>query len=52
MRMTTIMLMLLIVIVIVIASMKGNSHLFCTCTFALFDMRSSTVDVCPPQAAL
>jgi ABC-type phosphate transport system permease subunit len=53
MRMMAIMLMLLIiiVIVIVIANMTGNSHWSCTFTSALFDMRSSTVDTCPPRAA-
>jgi hypothetical protein len=53
MSMTAIMLMLLIiiVIVIVIGNMQGSSHVSCTFTSALFDMRSSTVDMCPPSAA-
>jgi hypothetical protein len=51
--MTAIMLMLLIIIIIVIvvSDMQCSSYLSCIFTSAFFDMRSSTIDICPPSAA-
>ncbi len=51
MSVTAIMLMLLIIAVIVISDMQSNSHFDCMFMSAFFDMRSSTVDVCPSAAA-
>jgi hypothetical protein len=51
-----IMLMLLIVIAIIItiaiSDLHDSSHPSSAFTSAFFDMRSSTVDVCPPFAAV